>query len=126
MTHLFILNEYAGICDATPEIKAQIEALQLPNAVIEYTRKKGDAEHIARRYADHGDKLRVYACGGDGTANEALHGLLGFKNAALGVIPIGTGNDYVRSLPGDSEDYRSVEKMVRGTTKRVDLLKCND
>lgn len=126
MTHLFILNKYAGTTDATPKIRAQIEALRLPDAVIEYTQKKGDAEFIARRYAEQGDELRVYACGGDGTANEALHGLIGCENAALGVIPIGTGNDYVRSLPGDSEDYRSVDKMVRGTTKRVDLLKCND
>lgn len=126
MTHLFILNSFAGTFDATPELKKQIEALQLPNAVIEYTQGKNDAEHIARRYAEKGDTLRVYACGGDGTANEALHGLLGFEHVALGVIPIGTGNDYVRSLPGDPKDYWNVDKMVRGTTKRVDLLKCGD
>ncbi len=126
MTHLFILNSFAGTFDATPEIKAQIEALQIPDTVIEYTQKAGDAEHIARRYAAKGDALRVYACGGDGTANEALHGLLGCEHVALGVIPIGTGNDYVRSLPGDPKDYWNVAKMVHGTTKRVDLLKCGD
>ena len=126
MTHLFILNSFAGTFDATPEIKAQIKALAIPNAVIEYTQKAGDAELIARRYAEKGDALRVYACGGDGTANEALHGLMGFENVALGVIPIGTGNDYVRSLPGKTADYCNVDKMVRGTTKRVDLLKCED
>ena len=126
MTHLFILNSFAGTFDATPEIKAQIEALAIPDAVIEYTQKAGDAELIARRYAEKGGALRVYACGGDGTANEALHGLMGFENVALGVIPIGTGNDYVRSLPGETADYCNVDKMVRGTTKRVDLLKCED
>lgn len=126
MTHLFILNAFAGIVDATPEIKAQIEALHLPNAVIEYTQKAGDAEHIARRYAEQGDELRVYACGGDGTANEALHGILGCENAALGVIPVGTGNDYVRSLPGETKDFLDIAKMVHGATIRVDLLKCGD
>ncbi len=126
MTHLFILNAFAGIVDATPEIKAQIEALHLPNAVIEYTQKAGDAEHIARRYAEKGDALRVYACGGDGTANEALHGILGFENVALGVIPVGTGNDYVRSLPGETKDFLDIAKMVHGSTIRVDLLKCED
>ena len=126
MTHLFILNAFAGIVDATPEIKAQIEALHLPNAVIEYTQKAGDAEHIARRYAEQGDELRVYACGGDGTANEALHGILGFENVALGVIPVGTGNDYVRSLPGETKDFLDIAKMVHGSTIRVDLLKCGD
>lgn len=126
MTHLFILNAFAGIVDATPEIKAQIEALHLPNAVIEYTQKAGDAEHIARRYAEKSDALRVYACGGDGTANEALHGILGFENVALGVIPVGTGNDYVRSLPGETKDFLDIAKMVHGATIRVDLLKCED
>ncbi|WP_316636782.1 diacylglycerol kinase family protein [uncultured Ruminococcus sp.] len=126
MTHLFILNAFAGIVDVTPEIKAQIEALHLPNAVIEYTQKAGDAEHIACRYAEKGDALRVYACGGDGTANEALHGILGFENAALGVIPVGTGNDYVRSLPGETKDFLDIAKMVHGSTIRVDLLKCGD
>ena len=126
MTHLFILNAFAGIVDATPELKAQIEALHLPNAVIEYTQKAGDAEHIARRYAEQGDELRVYACGGDGTANEALHGILGFENVALGVIPVGTGNDYVRSLPGETKDFLDIAKMVHGATIRVDLLKCED
>ncbi len=126
MTHLFILNAFAGIVDATPEIKAQIEALHLPDAVIEYTQKAGDAEHIARRYAEQGDALRVYACGGDGTANEALHGILGFENVALGVIPVGTGNDYVRSLPGETKDFLDIAKMVHGSTIRVDLLKCGD
>lgn len=126
MTHLFILNTYAGTKDSTPKLKEKIEALRLPGAVIEFTQARGDAERIARRYAEKGGSLRVYACGGDGTANEALHGLIGHENAALGVIPVGTGNDYVRSLPGEKEDFLDLDKMSRGDTIRVDLLKCED
>ena len=126
MTHLFILNSYAGTKDSTPQLKARIEAMKLPNAVIEFTQCMGDAERIARRYAEKGGGLRVYACGGDGTANEALHGLLGFDDVALGVIPVGTGNDYVRSLPAATEDFLDFDKMVRGSTVTVDLLKCED
>lgn len=126
MTHLFILNSFAGTKDSTPGLKAQIEALQLPNAVIEYTRGHNDAERIARHYAEQGDPLRVYTCGGDGTANEALQGLFGHDNVALGVIPVGTGNDYVRSLPGKKEDFLDIAKMSRGETICVDLLKCGD
>ena len=126
MIHLFILNSYAGTKDSTPELKAQIEALCLPGAVIEFTQGKGDAENIARRYAEKGEPLRVYACGGDGTANEAVHGLLGHDNVALGLIPVGTGNDYVRSFPVDPKDFLDLVKMTRGDTVRVDLLKCED
>lgn len=124
MIHLFILNSFAGTKDSTPELKAQIEALGRDDVVIEFTGCKGDAEAIARRYADRGEPLRVYACGGDGTANEALHGLLGHDNVALGVVPVGTGNDYVRSLPADREDFLNIEKMINGGTVTVDLLCC--
>lgn len=127
MKHVFILNSFAGTKDSTPELETQIKALpDDPDIAIEYTKGKGDATDIARRYAEAGEPVRIYACGGDGTANEALHGILGYDNAALGVVPVGTGNDYVRSLPADREAFLDLGKMVRGDTIRVDLLKCND
>lgn len=127
MKHVFILNSFAGTKDSTPELETQIKALPDDlDIAIEYTKGKGDATNIARRYAEAGEPVRIYACGGDGTANEALHGILGYDNAALGVVPVGTGNDYVRSLPADREAFLDLGKMVRGDTIRVDLLKCND
>ena len=126
MIHLFILNSFAGTKDSTPQLKQEIESLRMDNVAIEYTSCPGDAEAIARRYAQKGEALRVYACGGDGTANEALHGLVGHDNVALGVIPVGTGNDYVRSLPAPREDFLDIRKMVNGSTVTVDLLKCED
>ena len=125
MIHLFILNPYAGTKDSTPELEAKIKASGR-DAVIEYTQRAGDAERIAREYAEKGEPLRVYACGGDGTANEAMHGLLGYNNVALGVIPVGTGNDYVRSLPAPVEHFTDVGRMMDGSVKTVDLLKCGD
>ena len=126
MKHLFILNAFAGTKDTTAELESKIKALGRDDVVIEYTTCRGDAENIARRYAEAGGDLRVYACGGDGTANEAVHGLIGHDHAALGVIPAGTGNDYVRSLPADAKDFLDIEKMINGSTIRVDLLRCND
>lgn len=126
MKHLFILNKYAGTKDSTAELEAQIKSAGGDDVIIEYTSCKGDAENIARRYAEQGGPLRVYACGGDGTSNEALHGLIGHEDVSLGVIPIGTGNDYVRSLPGKAEDFLNIRKMMGGKTVTVDLLKCND
>lgn len=126
MKHVFILNAFAGTKDVTPELQRKIRALCRDDVVIEYTTCHGDAENIARRYAEAGGDLRVYACGGDGTANEALHGLIGHDHAALGVIPVGTGNDYVRSLPAAREDFLDIEKMINGSTIRVDLLRCGE
>lgn len=127
MKHLFILNSFAGTKDSTPELEAQIKTLPKElDIAVEYTKGKGDATEIARRYAASLEPLRVYACGGDGTANEAMHGLLGFENAALGLIPVGTGNDYVRALPAPTEDFLDLKKMTEGDSILVDVLKCGD
>lgn len=126
MKHLFILNAYAGKKDITPQLEEKIKSLGRDDIAIEYTSCKGDAEQIARRWALRGEPLRVYACGGDGTANEAMHGLIGCDHAALGVIPVGTGNDYVRSLPAARDDFLEIEKMLKGETMRVDVLRCGE
>lgn len=125
MKYVFILNHFAGTKDTTAELEEKIRYVS-DTAIIEYTTCKGDAENIARRYARQGEPVRVYACGGDGTANEAMHGLLGYDNAVLGVIPVGTGNDYIRSLGGTREDFLDIRRMLDGTEKTVDLLRCGD
>lgn len=126
MKHLFILNTFAGTRDTTPQTKEKLKALGRDDIVIEYTTCKGDAATIARRYARRGEPLRVYACGGDGTMNEAMHGLIGCDNVALGVIPVGTGNDYIRSLPARREDFLDIRRMLDGPTVRVDILRCGE
>lgn len=127
MKHLFILNRFAGTHDATQQLEQKIRSLHTDGeVVIEYTSCKGDAAIIAKRYAESGEELRVYACGGDGTANEVLCGILGHSNCALGVIPIGTGNDYVRSFDVDPGTFLDVERMVTSPTRKVDILMCGD
>lgn len=68
------------------------------------TSSPGEATALAREAAREGWP-RVVAAGGDGTAHEVANGLLavppdrdGATPTALGVIPIGTGNDFARLL----------------------------
>lgn len=126
MKHVFIINPTAGKVDRTKEIRRQIHSLTTPDPVeIHLTRSAGEAEHIARMVAESGEEVRVYACGGDGTANEVLTGIAGYKNCALGIIPIGSGNDFVRGFePRTREDFLSVEAMVNGEDKAIDLMEC--
>lgn len=124
--HLFILNSFAGVKDSTKVLEDKIKALRLDGeCVIEYTKCKGDAKRIAEQYVSSTDDfVRVYTCGGDGTANEALCGMVGHDNCELGVIPVGTGNDFVRSLGDNSADFLDLEKMTSGSSIKIDLLCC--
>lgn len=85
------------------------------------TQARGDARRIAR---ERGSEFsRIVSCGGDGTANEVLTGLMSLPAAdrpELAIIPTGTTNDYAYSLgiPSDPESARRV--AARGTPRPVD------
>ena len=67
------------------------------------SRGPGDATRLARHAAEQ-EYTRVIAAGGDGTLNEVLNGLSdAFDRVQLGLIPLGTANDFARSamIPDD-------------------------
>lgn len=127
MRHVFIINPAAGKSDRSHELRNQIHNLKTEDSVEVYiTKCEGDAEKRARMEAQIGDRVRIYACGGDGTANEILTGIAGCKNCAMGIIPLGSGNDFVRAFePLTKEDFLDVQKMVDGEEKPIDLMECN-
>lgn len=59
--------------------------------------------------------------GGDGTANVGLNACAG-SSVQLAVIPVGTGNDFVRGIGAPRRLKRAVAAVVAGHTRRVDLL----
>lgn len=84
------------------------------------------AASLARDAAEAGESIRIYACGGDGTLNEAANGIFGKRNASLGCVPVGSGNDFVRSIGGkeDLGPFLDVERQVYASPKTIDLLVC--
>lgn len=63
-----------------------------------HTEHAGHGREIAHREASAGTRLLI-ACGGDGTIHEVASGILEAKaESVLGIIPLGTGNDFCRSL----------------------------
>jgi len=70
-------------------------------AVLRQTREPGDARRLAADAVREGFQT-VVAAGGDGTINEVLNGLGdapdGFRQARLGVLPLGTVNVFAREL----------------------------
>lgn len=108
------------------QLRDKIKQLKIDGeCIVETTQCQGDAKRIAHKYVSESDDfVRVYACGGDGTANEALSGMVSYDNCALGVVPVGTGNDFVRSFGYKNDDFLDLQKMVDGDIEKIDIIEC--
>ena len=128
MKHVFIVNPKAGKKDQRARIYEMADALRdrhgLDCAVM-LTDRPGGATDMARSLSESGEAVRIYACGGDGTMHEVANGIAGFPNAAMTVIPIGTGNDFLKNFGPDAEKFADAENLWDGDEMALDLIECN-
>jgi len=85
----------------------------------------GHAVELAREAYEQGYR-RFLAVGGDGTAHEILNGVFervrGKERIALGFLPLGTGNSFLRDFTKDSADA-SLRALTEGRKRSVDLIR---
>ena len=125
MRHLFIINPSAGKGSRQVDLVAAVKALPFPAEIV-YTQKAGDCERITREAAETGEAVRIYACGGDGTLNEAVNGAAGFANAAVTNVPLGTGNDFLKIFGKESRArFSDLPALAAGPQAAMDLIDCN-
>jgi diacylglycerol kinase (ATP) len=88
------------------------------------TKGPGHAIRLARDATAKGEGI-VVAVGGDGTVNEVLNGLMlvqgGPDGTALGVLPIGTGNDFAYGAGVPLDLAKACRAIARGQTKMIDI-----
>lgn len=127
MKHVFIINPKAGPKDISEYLINNIKNLFVNGQYdIHITTGTNDARDFAKMYClqhPHVHK-RFYSCGGDGTLNEVINGIYGFDNISLTCYPSGSGNDFVKNF-GAVEDFLSLENLISGQAKKVDVLKFN-
>lgn len=87
----------------------------------------GQAVPLARQAAAEGYDV-VVAAGGDGTVHEVVNGLLenGKTTSKLGIIPIGTGNDFAYALGISLDIPQAVEAIYRNRVRKIDLAQVVD
>ena len=128
MKHIFIINSVS---------KSKGKRKKLFNHIIEvcnnekvdydiyFTKENGDAYRYAREIAETGQQVRFYACGGDGTVNEMAAAVAGIPTAQFTVIPIGSGNDFIRSFAA-KENFMDIVSLIYGKPVTIDLMRVND
>lgn len=125
MKTLFIVNPKAGKGRSLDKLYAAIrDAGVRPeyDADVYTTTGVGDAERFVREYCAKNPPARLIACGGDGTVNEVLNGMMGHSGFELGVLPIGTGNDFCRNFP-EAGDFKSVSAQLAGRSVPCDAIR---
>ncbi|TDL30598.1 diacylglycerol kinase [Jeotgalibacillus sp. S-D1] len=90
------------------------------------TTSEGDATIAAETAVKRGYDL-VIAAGGDGTLNEVVNGLAEKPNRPkLGLIPMGTTNDFARALHIPRDIDKALDVILKGETIPVDLGRMNN
>ena len=129
---VFITNPISGNGDGekiVPTLKQKIEEYNI-NGEIVMTEYHGHASELAEKYASSGYDY-IITVGGDGTMNEVGKVLLDKKDIVTGIIPAGTGNDFIQILgfPNRFEDkhwkiffQQNIISMDYGTCNGIPFL----
>jgi diacylglycerol kinase (ATP) len=118
-----ILNPRAGVAPGLARRAVERGRPTWTDYTVQATREAGHATRLAREAAAAGAQL-VIAVGGDGTVNEVARGLLG-TGAALGVVPVGSGNGLARALRLPLRPARALAALEGGVRRPIDVGRLN-
>ncbi|MBQ8266772.1 MAG: acylglycerol kinase family protein, partial [Clostridia bacterium] len=128
MRYVFYVNPAAGKGEIQESIISSIKSYFADKSEefkIHITKAVGDARADARREAETGDDIRMFACGGEGTVFEVLNGIAGYSNVELGVIPCGSANDFLKFFES-SDNFLNIGEQIDGEAVEMDLIKAGD
>lgn len=115
-----LLNPDAGRSSPSARLRRALAAL--PDAALRSTRSAEDAARRARAAEEAGCR-RLVVVGGDGTLHHVAAALRDPRTGpALGVVPVGTGNDFARALGLPRDPAAAVGIAAEGPVRRVDLI----
>ncbi len=96
-----------------------------------FTGGADNAQEISRKAAEAGYRKFV-AVGGDGTIHDVLNGMAGYASVSscvtlsdftLAVIPVGSGNDWIKSVAVPRNMSKAVSLIAEGRTTQQDVVR---
>ncbi len=116
-----IVNRRAGSITDLDGLLSQLQRLE--PAALRVTSRRGDAEKFARE-AVRKRCGYVVAAGGDGTLNEVINGIATHaRQVRLGLVPLGTGNDFARSLELPLTVEENIDILLSQKSMAIDLVR---
>ena len=112
--YYFILNpnsRSAGAAEVWPKVHRTLHQRGIDHLVFA-TRHAGHATEIAREISRKDPEAVIVVVGGDGSIHETLNGLENLGTVTLGIIPCGSGNDFVRGMKISSDTDRALDAIL--------------
>lgn len=116
-----LANEHAGTTERAAVAQAVAALAEHGPATLRWTSSPEDFESAVREL--HDDQ-RLVVAGGDGTVHLALACLdrLGRTDEGIGIIPLGTGNDFARNHGLPLEPAAAAQVVAQGQPGPVDVI----
>ena len=124
MKHVFVINPASGANDHENEIRQILSnAGRLSECEIHITKSPEEATEFVDNWCRrHREAVRFYACGGDGTLNEVVAGMMGHPEASVACYPCGSGNDFVKYY-GGKKVFWNLEELLDAPEEYIDLMR---
>jgi len=126
MKHLLVYNPWAGHGNAgkiLPQVEDYMKSVELPYELM-LTEHQGHGVELVEK-ADLSQYVGVIAAGGDGTLFEVINGYYrntGTQKPTIGVLPVGTGNAFVRDMDLHHHDWKPALDIIKaGATRKFDV-----
>ena len=127
MFHIIVNEKYLKIKKTLKKFSSALEVFD--RAGVKYsvhkTTRKGEAGEIASTVTD-GTGNTLIICGGDGTLHDVLNGFKDFENSFLGIIPLGTGNDFAKSAGIPLKPKKAAELIAGSSPSPVDFIELSN
>ena len=124
---LFVMNPYSGMRRASKYLADIIALFNQADyeTIVHMTRGQGDAIEIVKSKAK--DMDLIVCCGGDGTFNETITGMLeAGADVPVGYIPAGSTNDFAASLKLSANVMQAAQDILEGQPTPYDVGKFGD
>lgn len=127
MTHIFIINPFAGHQTFADNLRTKLSTIKNLDYFVFNTRYKGYETKLVRKilHIFEGEKLRFYCCGGSGTMRNMLNGFESLDNVEVAFFPCGLTNDFLKNFGKDAERFHNIEELINGDVIKVDYIKTN-
>lgn len=118
-----VVNPLGGKGKSLKALKAaeKIFAERGVEYTVHNTEYAGHATELARELSRK-PEAKILVFGGDGSFNEVLNGIENFENVTLGIVPCGTGNDFVRASGHPTKIKEAIDLILKNNVGYIDYI----